>query len=288
MALTIGNIELGEDDGEEFVPDLNIDIEDARLDEEHVRRSMPKPKKKVVKKRGQNVNDIFAELQATNAAQTQAIMERSMFGKTKTKKKRKKKKKTMKNAALLALTRNKRKSGNISEIVTCSKRNKKLKQTKNNYNLVNVSSENRSFWASKTRRQELLAKALALQGSESGTVKISKTVNYAGKETVIQKTVDADSEAAKKTQENASRLRSKEDHLDYLITKMHGPKSISTVEKSSYDWDNFKESNKLEEELVNATKDGYLDKKDFLNRVDARRFEQERAERDIQRSKRSK
>ncbi len=35
-----------------------------------------------------------------------------------------------------------------------------------------------------------------------------------------------------------------------------------------------------------ASKDGYLHKKDFLNRVDERQFEQERAEREVERSKR--
>ena len=38
----------------------------------------------------------------------------------------------------------------------------------------------------------------------------------------------------------AARVRSHEDKLDEVLNGLNGPKSISTVEKSSYDWDKFK------------------------------------------------
>ena len=80
---------------------------------------------------------------------------------------------------------------------------------------------------------------------------------------------------------------------------------MNTVVKSSIDWDNFKEKEGLEDELLSAQKEGYvlvvifdicfpvhkfttsvrffpiryLTRKDFLDRVDYRKFEIERDER---------
>lgn len=44
--------------------------------------------------------------------------------------------------------------------------------------------------------------------------------------------------------------------LDQAIEAIKGPKSISTVSKSSLDWDNFKEKEKLEDDLSGASKEG--------------------------------
>ena len=46
--------------------------------------------------------------------------------------------------------------------------------------------------------------------------------------------------------------------LDKLLSDIKGPQAISTVTKSSYDWDQFKEEEKLEDNLHKATKDGYV------------------------------
>ena len=47
--------------------------------------------------------------------------------------------------------------------------------------------------------------------------------------------------------------------LDKVLEELQGPKTISTVAKSSIDWDNFKEAEGLEDELAKAQKDGYVD-----------------------------
>ncbi|XP_075224578.1 yeti [Lycorma delicatula] len=54
---------------------------------------------------------------------------------------------------------------------------------------------------------------------------------------------------------------------------------LSTLEKSKLDWDNFKKNEGIEEDLQkhNKGKDGYLEKQDFLERTDLRRFEIEKA-----------
>ena len=64
-----------------------------------------------------------------------------------------------------------------------------------------------------------------------------------------------------------------------MLDTIKGPKSISTVTKSAFDWQTHKVKEGLEDELAPAAKDGYLAKQDFLTRVDVRRFEKERDER---------
>ena len=62
---------------------------------------------------------------------------------------------------------------------------------------------------------------------------------------------------------------------------------ISTIEKSNVDWETYKEKTNLNNEEFEkkaAQGDGsYLNKKEFLQRVDVRRFEHEKDERDRKR-----
>ena len=62
---------------------------------------------------------------------------------------------------------------------------------------------------------------------------------------------------------------------------------MSTVEKTSFDWEKYKTEKGITEDVEKYTKDGYLTKQDFLNRVDLRQFEMER-ERELQRIKRDR
>ena len=45
--------------------------------------------------------------------------------------------------------------------------------------------------------------------------------------------------------------------LDSALSEIQGPKAMSTITKSSIDWDNFKEKEGIEEELETAGQDGY-------------------------------
>ena len=74
--------------------------------------------------------------------------------------------------------------------------------------------------------------------------------------------------------------------LDSVLAGLAGPQKITTVAKTSADWDSFKDKTGLEEELeVKAKgKDAFLVKKDFLQRVDKRTFEKEKEERNRNRS----
>jgi len=74
--------------------------------------------------------------------------------------------------------------------------------------------------------------------------------------------------------------------IDSLLSQINGPQKISTMTKTGADWDLFKDHAGLEEELKKKAlgKDAFLVKKDFLDRVDLRKFEKEKEERERKRS----
>lgn len=77
--------------------------------------------------------------------------------------------------------------------------------------------------------------------------------------------------------------------IDVVLARLAEPKRVSTVQKTSDDWESFKDTDKqLQDELEKKAqgKDAYLVKQDFLQRVDHRRFEIEKEERERERSKR--
>lgn len=75
--------------------------------------------------------------------------------------------------------------------------------------------------------------------------------------------------------------------VDNLLQQLN-EKKITTITKTSVDWDQFKEKTGLGEHLEEKAESStaYLKKQDFLNRVDNRTFEIERKERDRDRAKR--
>ena len=79
-------------------------------------------------------------------------------------------------------------------------------------------------------------------------------------------------------------------NIDSVLQQIAGPSKISTVAKTSADWDSFKTETGLESELEQKAqgKDAFLVKQDFLTRVDNRKFALERDDRDKERAKRGK
>ncbi len=63
----------------------------------------------------------------------------------------------------------------------------------------------------------------------------------------------ADAQAAEK-----SKKKGAGGGLDSVLSTIKGPKAVSTVLKSSMDWDVYKEKEGLEEDLQAAAKDGYV------------------------------
>ncbi|KAG1708960.1 hypothetical protein DVH05_022591 [Phytophthora capsici] len=98
--------------------------------------------------------------------------------------------------------------------------------------------------------------------------KVDRLVKFAGKEYSVSTNV------APKEEKKG---------LDKVLQALDEPKKVSTMEKSSLDWDKFKEKEGIEDELTQYTKDGYIEKQEFLQRLDHKRFELEKAERDKQR-----
>nr|XP_056718689.1 craniofacial development protein 1 [Euleptes europaea] len=123
------------------------------------------------------------------------------------------------------------------------------------------------------------------------TVAITEVFDFAGEEVRITKEVDASSKEAQvflKQQEQ--KVVSPVSHptgsgvkrpsgINSLLGKLGAKKQkMSTLEKSKLDWEHFKEEEGIGDELAihNRGKEGYLERKAFLERVDHRQFEIER------------
>ena len=116
-------------------------------------------------------------------------------------------------------------------------------------------------------------KALSL----TGTLNIQENVKFAGTMISVSRTIDKSSKEA--NQIGLEKLP--QSNLDKIVDELkNNKKTINTVVKSSYDWDKFKNEKGIGEELEKYAKDGYVEKQQFLDRVDHRQFENERAERE--------
>ena len=125
---------------------------------------------------------------------------------------------------------------------------------------------------------------------KSAKVSVTQTVKYAGSAVSVTQTFQAGTKAANDARRAAAAREKAErsDGIDGALAAISRPSAVSTVKKSSVDWDAFKEESQLGEELEQATKDGYLQRQDLLNRCDVRQFEREKAQRSLERAKRDK
>lgn len=150
-----------------------------------------------------------------------------------------------------------------------------------------------------TSSNKLLAKADELEKpKESEKVKITKVFDFAGEEVRVTKEVDAASKEAKSFLKQNEKEKpqavvpsaaapalpagsgiKRSSGMSSLLGKIGAKKQkMSTLEKSKLDWENFKEEEGIGEELAihNRGKEGYIERKAFLDRVDHRQFEIER------------
>ena len=114
---------------------------------------------------------------------------------------------------------------------------------------------------------------------------VTETVKFAGQSIEVKKTVtstDGGTAAAAAAARAAKRPASA---LDSALSDIQGPKAMTTIIKSSIDWDNKKIEEGLEEELATAGQNGLLAKRDFLQRCDERQFDIEKTGREATRKR---
>lgn len=111
-------------------------------------------------------------------------------------------------------------------------------------------------------------------------------VKFAGQMIEVERTVVGGEKEQHMPRSESAGSAAKPMGIDSVLSQIKGPQKVTTIDKTNIDWETFKDKTGLEEELKKKAegKDAYLVKKDFLNRVDARRFEQEKDERNRKRA----
>ncbi|XP_034281420.1 craniofacial development protein 1 [Pantherophis guttatus] len=127
--------------------------------------------------------------------------------------------------------------------------------------------------------------------TESNKITVTKVFDFAGEEVRVTKEVDVASKEAqlfrKQLEPNVATQTShptvsgvkRPSSINSLLGKIGSKKQkMSTLEKSKLDWEHFKEEEGIGDELAihNRGKEGYLERRAFLERVDYRQFEHER------------
>ncbi|XP_054476136.1 craniofacial development protein 1 isoform X2 [Anoplopoma fimbria] len=139
------------------------------------------------------------------------------------------------------------------------------------------------------------------KASEPAKVTITQVFDFAGEEVRVNKVVSADSKEAKtylKSQNTKQESGDEEEApspgqpalpgpsakrpagMSSILGRMGSKKlKMSTLEKSKMDWDAFKSEEGISDELAihNRGREGYVERKNFLERVDHRQFEIEKA-----------
>ncbi|XP_026222193.1 craniofacial development protein 1 [Anabas testudineus] len=140
------------------------------------------------------------------------------------------------------------------------------------------------------------------KASQPAKISITKVFDFAGEEVRVSKEVSAESREAKsylKSQDTKQDKNKEQEEssspsevslpgpstkriagMSGILSRIGGKKpKMSTLEKSKMDWDAFKSEEGITEELAihNRGREGYVERKNFLERVDHRQFELEKA-----------
>ncbi|KAM8861943.1 craniofacial development protein 1 [Synchiropus picturatus] len=130
--------------------------------------------------------------------------------------------------------------------------------------------------------------------AETEKVVITKVFDFAGEQVKVEKEVAADSREAKSFLKSQSTNQEEKvtpptpsgpsvkrpAGMSSILCQIGGKKpKMSTLEKSKMDWDAFKSEEGISEELAihNRGREGYVERKNFLERVDHRQFELEKS-----------
>ncbi|KAF2892918.1 hypothetical protein ILUMI_13254 [Ignelater luminosus] len=123
-------------------------------------------------------------------------------------------------------------------------------------------------------------------------IKVTEVYKFAGEEFKVEKEISADSSDARlatsTSKANSSRKSAVGGRLNSILGSLGKKQKINTLEKSKLDWEQFKKDEDIQDELqaYSKSKDGYLEKQDFLERADLRRFEIEKGIRNTLRNNR--
>lgn len=116
-------------------------------------------------------------------------------------------------------------------------------------------------------------KAAAAAAPSRGKIGITEVRDFAGQDIEVKKFFDTDSkEASEKGKGPAPSA------VDAVLEQIKKKPKLSVLDKTKKDWGEFKEEQRLEEELdaYKKSSNQYLDKVSFLQRADYREFERER------------
>ncbi|XP_071735817.1 uncharacterized protein [Rutidosis leptorrhynchoides] len=119
------------------------------------------------------------------------------------------------------------------------------------------------------------ANAAAVAGR--GKVEVREVRDFAGESIEVKKLVDANTKETSEKEKGAGGSGAPS-AVDAILEQIRKKPKLSVLDKTKKDWGEFKEDNRLDEELENYKKSGnqYLDKVSFLQRADYREYERER------------
>lgn len=145
--------------------------------------------------------------------------------------------------------------------------------------------------AAPVEKKDIPAKSIAAVATPKTTPapkteEITKIFEYAGEKVVVTETKPVVPSSKKPlTFPPASKSGG---GLGSILNQLGKKNKISTLEKTKLDWNSFKQSEGIQEELQthNKGKDGFLERRDFLERTDVRQFEIEKSLRQSRRSNR--
>lgn len=107
---------------------------------------------------------------------------------------------------------------------------------------------------------------------------VTETAKYAGQVVEVKRKVSAGGSSSSAMNKKGTKNKyqsSTSTSLDSALSAITGPTKLNTVTKSSMDWEHYKDETGLGDDLEQAAKNGFLSKKEFLERCDVRRFEKE-------------
>ncbi len=132
------------------------------------------------------------------------------------------------------------------------------------------------------------ARCVPASSSSSKTKTVTQLFEFAGEAVEVRKEVPIDAPTPPAPPVLGKRpAAGPKGGLSSILGQIGKKNKLSVLEKSKLDWNNFKETEGIREDLEkhNRGKDGYLEKQDFLQRTDLRQFEKEKALRSSSRLK---